>query len=109
MEDLESDDVAKNKPGLGEPIKKASTATDEEDDDLVYNHTCFRTNKVGHRYFRYYHGYRIIVKKGAIIEEFDECTSRVRAVMDAQGWTDMVEDQRPTVEKIVWEFYANLQ
>jgi hypothetical protein len=29
-------------------------------------------------------------------------------VLDAQGWIDMVKDHRPTVEAIVWEFYANL-
>jgi hypothetical protein len=33
---------------------------------------------------------------------------RVRAVLDAQGWTGMVEDHRPAVEVIVWEFYVNL-
>ena len=35
MEDVEGDDVAKNRPGLGEPIREASTATDEEDAELV--------------------------------------------------------------------------
>jgi hypothetical protein len=73
MEDVESDDVARNKPGLGEPIKEASTAIDEEDAELVYDHTHFQRDKVRHRYFRYYHGRRIIVERGAIIEEFDEC------------------------------------
>jgi hypothetical protein len=29
-------------------------------------------------------------------------------VLDAQGWTNMVEDHRPTMEAIVWEFYTNL-
>jgi hypothetical protein len=29
-------------------------------------------------------------------------------VLDAQGWIGMVEDHRPVVEVIVWEFYANL-
>jgi hypothetical protein len=59
-------------------------------------------------YFCYYHRPRIIVKMGAIIEEFDERTLRVQAVLDAQWWIDMVEDHRPVVEAIVWEFYVNL-
>jgi hypothetical protein len=29
-------------------------------------------------------------------------------MLDAQGWTNMVEDHRPAVEAIVWEFYVNL-
>jgi hypothetical protein len=29
-------------------------------------------------------------------------------VLDAQGWIGMVEDHRPIVEVIVWEFYVNL-
>jgi hypothetical protein len=29
-------------------------------------------------------------------------------VLDAQGWTYMVEDHRLTVEAIAWEFYVNL-
>jgi hypothetical protein len=46
--------------------------------------------------------------RGAAIEEFDEHAPRVRAVLDAQGWTSMAEDHHPVVETIVWEFYANL-
>jgi hypothetical protein len=30
------------------------------------------------------------------------------AMLDAQGWTELVEDHRPAMEVIVWEFYANL-
>jgi hypothetical protein len=37
-----------------------------------------------------------------------ERAPRVQVVLDAQGWTDMVEDHYPTMEAIVWEFYANL-
>jgi hypothetical protein len=39
---------------------------------------------------------------------FDDRALRVRAMLSAQGWTNMVEDHRPVMEKIVWEFYANL-
>jgi hypothetical protein len=42
------------------------------------------------------------------MEEFDERAPRIRVVLDAQGWTDMAEDHCPTMEVIVWEFYANI-
>jgi hypothetical protein len=102
--DTESDDTAGGGPVPGEPIREGSTATDRDDDDLVYDHTRFRRDKVRHRYTRYYHRCRIIIERGSIIEEFNECAPRVRAVLDAQGWTSMAEDHRPTVEAIVWEF-----
>jgi hypothetical protein len=108
MEDVESDDAAKDSPVPAEPIRKASTTTDEKDAELVYDHSCSQRDKVRCRYFRYYHGCRIIIERGAAIEEFDERALRVQAMLDAQGWTNMVEDHRPTVETIVWEFYTNL-
>jgi hypothetical protein len=108
LEVMESDDAARDRPVLGEPIKEASTSTDEEDAELVYGHTCFRRDKVRCRYFRYYHGRRIIVEMGSTIKEFNKCALRVRAMLDAQGWTYVVEDHCPTVEAIVWELYMNL-
>jgi hypothetical protein len=108
IEDVENDNTARDRPVPSEPIKKASTAIDEEDAELVYDQTCFRKDKVRRWYFRYYHGCRIIIERGVAIEEFDEHAPRVQAVLDAQGWTDMVEDHRLTVETIVWEFYTNL-
>ena len=83
MEDVESDDIAKHRLGLGEPIREASTTTNEEDAELVYDHTRFWRDRVKRCYFRYYHEYRIIVERGGIIEEFDERALRVRAVLDA--------------------------
>jgi hypothetical protein len=83
MEDIDGDDDTRDRPVTGEPIREANTTTDEEDSELVYDHTCFRRDKARRRYFRYYHGCRIIIVKGADIEEFDECVSRVRAVQDA--------------------------
>jgi hypothetical protein len=41
MEDMESNDTARDRPVRGEPIKDASTAIDEEDAELVYDHTHF--------------------------------------------------------------------
>jgi hypothetical protein len=44
--DTESDDTAGGRPVPGEPIREGSTATDRDDDDLVYDHTRFRRDKV---------------------------------------------------------------
>ena len=41
MEEAESDETTKDRPVPGEPIREASTATNEEDAKLVYNHTHF--------------------------------------------------------------------
>jgi hypothetical protein len=106
--DTESDDTVGGRPVLGEPIREGNTATDRDDDDLVYDHTHFRRDKVRHQYTHYYHRHRIIIERGTTIEEFDERAPRVRAMLDVQGWTSMAEDHRPAVEAIVWEFYANL-
>jgi hypothetical protein len=73
----ESDDTARDGPVPGEPICEGGTATDRDDDDLVYDHTHFRRDKVRRRYTRYDHGRRIIIERGATIEEFDERTPRV--------------------------------
>ena len=78
------------------------------DVELVYNDTHFRKDKFRPCYFRFYHGCMIIVERVAIIEEFDKHEPRVRAMLDAQGWTNMVEDHHSVVEEIVWEFYTNL-
>jgi hypothetical protein len=80
--DTKNDDTVRGRPVPGEPIRKGSTA-DRDDDDLVYDYTCFRRDKVRRRYTRYYHGRRIIIERGAAIEEFDECAPRVQAVLDA--------------------------
>jgi hypothetical protein len=69
MEDVESDDAVKDRPGPGELIREASMATDKEDAKLVYDHTCIWRDKVRRQYFRYYHGCRIILERGATIEE----------------------------------------
>jgi hypothetical protein len=65
MEDVESDEAVRDRPVLSEPISEASTGTDEEDAELVYYHTHFQRDKVRCRYFRYYHGRRIIIERGA--------------------------------------------
>jgi hypothetical protein len=108
MEYVGSDDTTGDRPVPGMPIREAITAIDKEDANLVYDHTRFRRDKVKRRYFRYYHERRIIVERGAAIEEFNGHARRIRAVLDAQGWTAMAEDHHPAMEVIVWEFYANI-
>jgi hypothetical protein len=83
MEDVESDDAARDRPVPGEPIREVTTSMDEEDAKLVYDHTLFRRDKVRHRYFCYYHEHMIIIERGATMEEFDKCALRVWAVLDA--------------------------
>jgi hypothetical protein len=85
MEDVESADAAKDRSSPSELIREASSTTDKDDAKLVYDHTRFQKDKVRRRYFHYYHRCRIIVERRAIIEEFDECTPRVQAMLDAQG------------------------
>ena len=71
MEEAASDDTTRDRPVPGELIQRASTAIDEEDEELVYDRTHFRRDKVRRRYFCYYYRRKIIVERGAIIEEFD--------------------------------------
>ena len=85
MKEEASDDTTRDRPVHGELIRGASSATNEEDEDLVYDCTHFLRDKVKFRYFRYYHGCRIIVERRAIVEEFDERALRVQAVLDAKG------------------------
>jgi hypothetical protein len=42
------------------------------------------------------------------VANFDERTPRVQVVLEAQGWTDMVEDHLLVVEEIVRRFYVKL-
>jgi hypothetical protein len=101
MGDVGSDDTTRDRPVPSAPIREANTATDKEDPNLVYDHTCFQRDKVRRRYFCYYHRRKIIVKRGAAIAKFDERAPRIRVVLDAQGWTATAEDHRPVMEVIV--------
>ena len=46
MEDVEADNAAGSKSDFGGPIKEASSGTEEEDEHLIYDRTCFRRDKV---------------------------------------------------------------
>jgi hypothetical protein len=108
MEDVGTNGTACSRSDSGGPIRKASSATDKEDNNLIYNQECFRKNKARRCYDFYYRDCRIIIEQGVVMSDFIACAPRVRAMLDAQGLTKMVKDHRPAVEEIVREFYANL-
>jgi hypothetical protein len=35
-----------------------------------------------------------------VVTDFDERTPRIRAVLKAQGWAEMVEDHRPAIGRV---------
>ena len=45
MKDVGTDDTAGNKSDFGGPIKEASSTSDEEDDNLIYDRERFMRNK----------------------------------------------------------------
>jgi hypothetical protein len=106
MEDVEADDPIGS--DSGGPIREANSATNKEDDNLIYDWEHFRNNKAQCRYDYYYNGCRIVVELGVDVADLDARAPRVRAVLDSQGWIDMVVNHCPVVEEIVREFYANL-
>ena len=108
MEDVWTDDITGRGSDSRGPIRKASSAIDKEDDILIYNQECFRKNKARHYYDFYYRDRRAIIEQGVVESNFDARAPKVRVVLDAKGWTEMVKDHRPMVEEIVREFYANL-
>jgi hypothetical protein len=42
------------------------------------------------------------------VTNFDDCAPRIRALLEAQGWVEIVEDHRPAIAELVLEFYANI-
>jgi hypothetical protein len=42
------------------------------------------------------------------VTDFDEHASRIRAILEAQDWAEMVEDHRLAIAELVQEFYANI-
>jgi hypothetical protein len=90
------------------PMAGGSSATDIDDANLVYDHTCFQKYKAYRRFVDNYRGRRVAVERGLVMIDFDERTPHIRAVLEAQGWVAMVEDHRPAIAELAQEFYANL-
>jgi hypothetical protein len=42
------------------------------------------------------------------VADFHDRAPSILAALDAQGWTNMVEDHCPMVIEFAWEFCANL-
>jgi hypothetical protein len=55
------------------PIKKASSATNSGDGDLVYDHDRFHKFKAQHHY-KYYIKHRIVVERGVEVMNLDTRT-----------------------------------
>ena len=41
--------------------------------------------------------------------DLDVRAPRIQEVLEAQGWTEMVEDHHPAIEELVRDFYTNLR
>ena len=77
MEDVGTDDTAGSMSDSKGPIKEAYSATDEEDDNLIYNQERYRRNKAWRHYDFYYWDRRVIVERGVVMLDFDECAPKV--------------------------------
>jgi hypothetical protein len=53
-------------------------------------------------------GRQVAIERGLVVTDFDESAPHIQAVLEAQGWAAMVEDHRPAIVELVWEFFAKL-
>ena len=83
MEDVETDDTTGSGSNSRGPIKEASSATDAEDDNLIYDRERLRKNKARRRYNFYNRDRRVIIERGVVVSDFDDCALRVRAALNA--------------------------
>ena len=70
------------------------------DDNLVYDKDRFQKYKAQRQYKAYVDRW-IVVERGVDMADLDARAPQIWAVLDAQGWTNMVGDHRPTVEELV--------
>jgi hypothetical protein len=66
-----------------------------DDANFIYDRTRFRKYKAYRQFKDDYRGHRIVVERGLVVTDFDERAMRIRAVLEAQGWAEMVKDHRP--------------
>ena len=83
MEDVGTNDTTGSRSNLGGPIREASSTIDKEDNNLIYDRERFRKNKARYYYDFCYRDRRVIVEWGVVVSNFDACTLRVWAVLDA--------------------------
>jgi hypothetical protein len=103
-------------PKLEPKIEMEDTMSDDtlnssayhDDDNLIYDYDQFKMDKDRRRYESYYDNCKIVVKRGIGVEDFNAHAPRIRPVLDAQGWIDMVVDHCPAIKEIVHGFDANL-
>ena len=48
------------------------------------------------------------MERGLVVTDLDERTSHIWAMLEAQGWAEMVKDHYAAIVELVWEFYANI-
>jgi cation diffusion facilitator CzcD-associated flavoprotein CzcO len=83
MEDVGTDDTVGSGSDSKGLVREASTATNEEDEHLVYDRTRFRKDKIQRCFNLYSSRRRVIIERGVEVAEFDERALRVRAVLEA--------------------------
>ena len=66
MEDIGTDDTTGSGSNSRGPIREASSATDKEEDNLIYDREQFRKNKARCHYDFYYRDRKVIVERGVV-------------------------------------------
>jgi hypothetical protein len=59
-------------------------------------------------WYKFYSDCKIMVEKGVDVADLDARAPQMQAVLDTQGWPEMVGDHCPVVKELVREFYANI-
>ena len=67
-EDVEKDVTSSSEIDSKGLVREASTATDEEDEHLVYDWTRFRKDKIWRRFKLYYCKRRVIIERGVEVQ-----------------------------------------
>jgi hypothetical protein len=67
-------------PGLEIPVIEGSNVTDTDNADFIYDCTHFRKYKAYRRFKDYYRGCRVVMERGLVVMDFDECTPCIRAI-----------------------------
>jgi hypothetical protein len=59
-------------------------------------------------WYKFYSDCKIVVEKGVDVADLDARAPRIRAMLDTQGWPEMVRDHRPAIKELVHKFYTNI-
>jgi hypothetical protein len=81
MEDIVPEETLERDSDREGPIREASSTTDKDDDNLIYDRDRFKVDKAQRRYEFYYHDRRIVVERGVDVVDLDAHALRVHAVL----------------------------